>query len=82
MSEYRKEPFYLAALVAFKRSQCAVSEFNVKDGDVATVAHSSTGQSVALLLLQRRHLATVPTTRTVGRLDALCRKPRTPVAFQ
>ena len=69
---------YLAALVAFKRSQCAVSEFNVKDGDIATVAHSSTGQSVALLLLQRRHLATVPTTRT----DALCRKRRTPVAFQ
>lgn len=78
MSRYGKRAVYLAALIAFKRSQCAVSEFDVKDGDIATVAHSSTGQSVALLLLQRRHLATVPTTRT----DALCRKPRTPVAFQ
>lgn len=73
-----KRAVYLAALIAFKRSQCAVSEFNVEHGDIATVAHSSTGQSVALLLLQRRHLATVPTTRT----DALCCKPRTPVAFQ
>lgn len=58
---------YLAALEAFKRPECAVSEFNVKDGDIAAVAHSSTGQSVTLLLLQRRHLASVPTTRTDGR---------------
>lgn len=78
MSKYRKEPIYLAGLVALKRLQRAVSEFNVKDGDIATVAHSSTGQSITLLLLQRRHLATVPTTR----MDALCRKPRSPVAFQ
>lgn len=78
MSRKRNGPVYLAALVALERLQRAVSEFDVKDGDIATVAHSSTGQSVALLLLQRRHLATVPTTRT----DALCRKPRTPVAFQ
>lgn len=73
-----KRHIYLAALIAFERSQRAVSEFNVKDGDIATVAHSSTGQPVALLLLQRRHLATVPTTRT----DALCGEARTPVAFQ
>lgn len=78
MSQRRNGPVYLAALVALERLQRAVSEFDVKDGDIATVAHSATGQSVALLLLQRRHLATVPTTRT----DALCRKPRTPVAFQ
>lgn len=57
---------YLGALVALERSQGAVSEFNVEDGDVAAVADSSTGQPVALLLLQRRHLATVPTTRTVS----------------
>lgn len=50
------EQNYLAAPKAFKRPQRAVSEFNVKDGDIAAVAHSSTGQSVALLLLQRRHL--------------------------
>lgn len=65
-----KRAVYLAALVAFKRSQCAVSEFNVKNGDIAAVAHSSTGQSIALLLFQRRHLATVVTART----HALCRK--------
>lgn len=61
-----KTAVYLSALIALERSQGAVSEFNVKDGDIAAVAHSSTGQPVALLLLQRRHLATVPTTRTVS----------------
>lgn len=53
---------YLAALITFKCFQGAVSEFYVKDGDITAIAHSSTGQSVALLLLQRRHLATIAST--------------------
>lgn len=68
----RTSDAHLGASVSLERPQCAVSKFDVKHGDIAAVAHSSTGQPVALLLLQCRHLCyreplTVPTTRTDAR---------------
>lgn len=51
---------HLAVLKRANGSCRAVSEFDVKHGDVSAAAQCAAGQSVTLPLLQRRHPASSP----------------------
>lgn len=55
-----KKKTYLAVLKGANGSCRAVSEFDMKNRDVAAAAQFTAGQPVTLVLLQRRHLAAIP----------------------